>query len=1106
MILKSGMYVRVPYEKAANYGFRVFFTGQVCLTDEALDELNCIFFDFDHVSDYYSDVVPKPGVLTKIPFRREWIDHAKILPESQVLIDDQMSGSVLSFDREDDEGFFHYFVRLADGRIENVCEKDLKAGMDAGEASPLRQFKRYEFHNPSFAFGKLKAIQAMRSINNKLYGLAQLASAKIFLKPHQIRTVLHCLESLPCRFMIADEVGMGKTIEAISILKIFVHDSQRARILIVVPDQLVAQWNNELNFKFHLFTGPGENESTISLISFSELPKQKTGKYDFVVMDEVHRLLRDSNLYEAALEISRKATNLIMLSATPIQERREEYKKLLTLVLPSKYGLMTNEEFDRLVSIKEDLDGNLFDAYSSINILNGDLSSNETCKELVDDDYRAAVDSIKSIGRLLNDRQYDDFVESLDSLPLVEAVKRMRSIVSYAAENYQFEHSIIRNRRSGSGEYPERKLEKFQYDFRLGTLCENEDKCFFAFSNWCNEQVKNDETFFETTGFPLLTALLSSGHAFYAGLKEICRSVFVPKDILAAAKAWKDEEDKIADDPVSFMDRVGRSGLCRPLAVISRIESVDIGENAKCLIFTSNKETFEYYKKLFLAYFGEDCLCFFQRGMPKDELDLNAYRFQNDPERLYILADDSGGEGYNFQQAAYIIHIDVPWNPSELEQRIGRLDRIGRPSDRPVVSVVVGPKNTIEDDLVTIYEKAFPVFTKAQTGLEIVLGDVQEALYSAVKSDFSYGLSRSVQQLTEYIGRLQRKVLREMQISSPGFAYTRLDESIQKAINFFNDNEKTLFEMAFRYWSKLVGFSPRVLSERDEIVLFSVRTFSPKAAENLCFVPSALKRVLDDKLVAAQNRIRILDGKQKINSPAVIYGTYDRATAVSNDFIHFFAPGDPVFDSVTKNAAFSYRGQTGAFRLSGDFSFAGIVFVYTFEIDEAMKYRKGVNPRLINEYKTFLKMGAVQKEFYPLDGSDEETIAEAQKLFKTNFSNIKNLNRIDHLGKRSEDRIKLFKAKYPPEIWGEIVDEAFSSTYEKVKKDWDESAKAGIEKASEEIDAVIGLNRNTSRFFNERPDAMILEKEKENILEILASSHPVLSGVYYMEVDQKDGL
>ena len=95
------------------------------------------------------------------------------------------------------------------------------------------------------------------------------------------------------------------------------------------------------------------------------------------------------------------------------------------------------------------------------------------------------------------------------------------------------------------------------------------------------------------------------------------------------------------------------------------------------------------------------------------EIELNSYRFQNDKNCRIMLCDYTGGEGRNFQCADYIVHIDLPWDASTIEQRIGRLDRLERDPSRPVVhSVLVYAQDTFEEALYRFWNEGLKIFTQ----------------------------------------------------------------------------------------------------------------------------------------------------------------------------------------------------------------------------------------------------------------------------------------------------------------------------------------------------------------------------------------------------------
>lgn len=108
-------------------------------------------------------------------------------------------------------------------------------------------------------------------------------------------------------------------------------------------------------------------------------------------------------------------------------------------------------------------------------------------------------------------------------------------------------------------------------------------------------------------------------------------------------------------------------------------------------------------------------------------------------------ADESGGEGRNFQCADYVVHIDLPWDANAIEQRIGRLDRMGRESDRPIVSVVPYAEETLEEELFKFWDNGLKLFNHSLSGLEIIMNDINTAIVTAIIKDFRFGLTNEIQ-------------------------------------------------------------------------------------------------------------------------------------------------------------------------------------------------------------------------------------------------------------------------------------------------------------------------------------------------------------------------
>src|SRR5690606_28651334 len=135
------------------------------------------------------------------------------------------------------------------------------------------------------------------------------------------------------------------------------------------------------------------------------------------------------------------------------------------------------------------------------------------------------------------------------------------------------------------------------------------------------------------------------------------------------------------------------------------------------------------------------------------ELEQAADTFQADRSCQVLLTDELGGEGRNFQIADAIIHVDLPWSPARIEQRIGRVDRLGRRGN--VISIVPYARGTIEEDLFSIWSSVFQLFNQSMSGLEIALEEVQTELVSSLATSVRHGLSRLKPTLDQRINEVR---------------------------------------------------------------------------------------------------------------------------------------------------------------------------------------------------------------------------------------------------------------------------------------------------------------------------------------------------------------
>lgn len=352
-MIKSRMFVRCPIDEE-KYS-RDYAIGKVKSIDEFSELVEIQFFDVTGIGEFY----PKPD---NKQYNLHSVSHCKIR-NGAIVKYKKARYTVKSSVKKKEDGLYYYYLQSESDQIECLSETVLECSYNDGNVKPLEQLKQYEFQNPMWFFGRSVVSKTMHIINNSLYGFAEIAGCKIFLKTHQLKTIVRCLQDGICRNMIADEVGMGKTIEALAILKVFLKDNHNSKILILVPDALVEQWRIEMAYKFHILTDKDVNNNDIYLVGMNKycentVPYTITGSkesYDFVIADEVHKYLRDNAQHRLLLNLSKRAKNILMLSATPVQRRKDEYKKLLQLIQPKKYEQMSDEKFEELLKLQGDV-------------------------------------------------------------------------------------------------------------------------------------------------------------------------------------------------------------------------------------------------------------------------------------------------------------------------------------------------------------------------------------------------------------------------------------------------------------------------------------------------------------------------------------------------------------------------------------------------------------------------------------------------------------------------------------------------------------------------------------------------------------------------------
>lgn len=451
--------------------------------------------------------------------------------------------------------------------------------------------------------------------------------------PHQIRTAERVIRDLQGRAILADEVGLGKTIEAGLILKEYIVRDLVRRALILVPASLVLQWTRELNEKFGIPAFAQRNEWSWTtydiLVASMDTTKREPHRqavlsqtWDMVIVDEAHKLKnRKTRNWQLVNQIPKKYC--LLLTATPIQNDLRELYNLITLLRPGQLGSF--REFSRNF-----------------------LKDKRTPKNPAE--LRRALSEI-----MIRNKRSDG------NLPFTR--RHVRQVpLQLSPEERRFYDAVTSFIR---GEY-RRRREAAQNVLHLITL-----------------------------------------------QREICSSPY-------AALCTLERMAKDPDQPPHL--RTQLLELCELGAQIpayTKVETtIDLIRQIddKAIVFTEYRASQDFLLYMMKRH-GIGCVPF-RGGFGRGKKDWMKEIFSK--RARVMVATEAGGEGLNLQFCNQVINFDLPWNPMRVEQRIGRVHRLGQTRDVYVYNLATA--GTIEQSIVELLQDKIRLFELVIGELDLILG------------------------------------------------------------------------------------------------------------------------------------------------------------------------------------------------------------------------------------------------------------------------------------------------------------------------------------------------------------------------------------------------
>jgi superfamily II DNA or RNA helicase len=737
----------------------------------------------------------------------------------------------------------------------------MKAGLPAANKNFLLRVEAY-------------SLQLAYSHNKIL----SLSNSRTRILAHQVACTHRVMSALNQRFLIADEVGLGKTIEAGLIMKELEYRHQYRRVLIVCPASLMCQWQHEMLSKFndrfiimdrkelHRLTSsrrganPWEvHDKIICSLDFIKSRRHqkmlRNMSWDTVIFDEAHRLRRDSRqvtlAYEAAQMIAERTAALLLLTATPFRGNLDELYYLISLLDRNTLGPFQSYYIDYCI----------------------DNSALSTLRK-----------KIEPVLIRRTKREVGGFTR--------------RCACTVRFELYQDERAL--------------------YDATTRYVAEEFNRAV---------QCENRAVGFVMTIFQKL--LDSSTHALGRALE---RRMMRLRELVDRAELVRrldreaaiDEPDLIdeaedVDDLVCISSRKTIAEMRKEIDTLRRLVDLSDGikvnkkgeklarliadlkkkGHLKFLIFTQFRTTQEYLKGVLGSFDVE----LFHGSQSRDEKERSMARFRDEAEIL--ISTEAGGEGRNMQFCNILINYDLPWSPLKIEQRIGRLHRFGQAED--VFIYNFSTKDTVAERVLEILKNKLRLFEESIGVPDVLLGKIEDELK---------------------LGSLFMEMVAGLRSGS------LVDEEVERRLELAREGYEKISELAV---ADRIDFN---YDEYYRITLKD-RKFSNRRIERFAGLLMETDDMASGMLARADNGLyRVAcgdaDGKTRWR-----LGTFDSGTALDNEQLEFLAFGHPVIDKLVSYCQSRlFGGYTGVQSVRSDAAFTGMVFYFMVTFASVSRIRE----------------------------------------------------------------------------------------------------------------------------------------------------------------------
>lgn len=858
----------------------------------------------------FFESVAEPSVgVTIVPLNA--LEGVLLGRESRIFFQDEdrnwRAGRVIA-PTTDAHGRLQYFVRLPNTSQDTIVGASrIRVRWDKPPRDPLQILLAGGNETPRFRDTRQPVRRLLLQDRASSASATGISSSGVQMHPHQVAAAFRILHDPVQRYLLADEVGLGKTIEAGFVIRQTLIDDPSRKVGIICPDALVEQWRTELRDKFFV----GDFGRRVRVVGHTDVPGWKSlGTVDLLVVDEAHLLGKvtspDEQTYKMLTSLAHRAVRLLLLSATPFTQESTTHLALLHLLDGELFSWGRRAEFESLLAARRELAFAIYLLDEEPDPENPDYLNYQL------EEVQAHVPH----DELLNER-IAEVMSTFDSSPADAELlnRRVAAVRAHVSETYRLHQRVIRNRRHNVLQQrldDEGVMTPFSLTGRIKPRLvrlpsEELDSAVALVDDWLSN----------CSGHVLDNGLDARPFAAVAGVivSRLGGPLRDLVEILHYRSGHQAPSASLSGEELAILNMAPRMPFERDLVALAESTVEDAVLALADAIVDRSSPGQRVVAFCGPGSFAKELVIALQQSIRGRGSAFAHLVGQSDTEREesvetwrrhggVLVLDESGDVGRNLQDATLIVHARLPWSPNQLEQRIGRVDRYGR---NPAAHGFVATDSDSHGVLATwarLLSRGFKVFERSISAEQEVISELASAAWEALVNEGIEGFESLADSTSEAIAAETRRI-NELDALESSWEMTEELGSLAENISRYDEHQAniaksfgTLLVEGFRFeerpWDGSVRFS---LHDRHEPLV------SPRLANFL--------EVGEKSRIGGFDRWRVLPGRR------------------------LFRRGNPFIDGLERVLELDDRGQASAlWRVDSRWQYDAVVyFGFDFQVE-----------------------------------------------------------------------------------------------------------------------------------------------------------------------------